>query len=539
MASKVSTETVTPQKSIGDNLSYSFNYVYDDSYAHRLVRAGDRYYKYDANGNIICEQDGSFESNGDDVSYHKITKETEDVYSTDYGWGLFREEDDSGGGEKGSRYCRTYTWNERNQLISSIDANYNTAYVYGQDGQRSNKYTQNSETLYFNKMWTLHTDSGNNVYGGQSATNIYLGETRIVTKLNSGMTPTYQEEYYKQYFYHSDHLGSASLISDYKGDEYQRIEYTPYGETWVEKTSNTGLEWLPYKFTAKELDEETGLYYYGARYLDPKYSRWLSCDPALGEYISDPENSTSGGIYNNINLNLYHYANNNPVKYIDPDGRDSGYLNDGDAVLGAGHSAMFVETYDEKGNSTGYALYEVGSVTEVDGNWKGIGPGNIPIENTVVLSHETLDKGMGKVVGSVAGVSGVASGSAPLVVSSSTVGGSAIADAAIGSVNSESGVFVRYYSSFDKMKNAPENSRYNNVITFNTTQDQDIAIKNKADETGRGFGQYNLFTNNCTQYAANSLSSGGINTTNFLIPNIAREYILSNNSNYSRSSWRK
>ena len=171
-------------------------------------------------------------------------------------------------------------------------------------------------------MWTLHTDSGNNVYGGQSAKNIYLGETRIVTKLNSGTNPTYQEEYYKQYFYHSDHLGSASLISDYKGEEYQRIEYTPYGETWVEKTQNTGLEFLPYKFTGKEIDEETGLYYYGARYLDPKYSMWLSCDPALGKYISDSSNSTSGGIYNSKNFNLYHYASNNPITYTDPDGND-------------------------------------------------------------------------------------------------------------------------------------------------------------------------------------------------------------------------
>ena len=284
MTSKVSTETVSPQKSIGDNLNYAFDYVYDNNYAHRLLRAGDRYYKYDSNGNIICEQDGSFEGNGEEVSYHKITQESEGVYSTDYGWGLFKE-NDSNGGAKGTRYRRTYAWNEKNQLISSIDANYNTAYVYGQDGQRSNKYTQNSETLYFNKMWTLHTDSGNNVYGGQNAKNIYLGETRIVTKLNSGENPTYQEEYYKQYYYHSDHLGSASLISDYKGDEYQRIEYTPYGETWVEKTQNQGLEFLPYKFTAKELDEETGLYYYGARYLDPKYSRWISTDPALEEYI--------------------------------------------------------------------------------------------------------------------------------------------------------------------------------------------------------------------------------------------------------------
>ena len=179
-------------------------------------------------------------------------------------------------------------------------------------------------------MWTHHTDSGNNVYGGQTAKNIYLGETRIVTKLNSGDEPTYNEEYYKQYYYHSDHLGSASLITDYKGDEYQRIEYTPYGETWVEKTSNTGLEYLPYRFTGKEIDEETGLYYYGARYLDPRYSRWISTDPAVGEYIPGAGKATAsdagslpgmGGIFNIVNLQLYHYAGNNPVKYTDPDGK--------------------------------------------------------------------------------------------------------------------------------------------------------------------------------------------------------------------------
>ena len=83
---------------------------------------------------------------------------------------------------------------------------------------------------------------------------------------------------------------------------------------------------------SKELDTETGLYYYGARYLDPKYSRWLSGDPALGEYIPKApiddeakkynENlSGMGGIYNTVNLQLYHYAGNNPVKYTDPDGR--------------------------------------------------------------------------------------------------------------------------------------------------------------------------------------------------------------------------
>ena len=252
------------------------------------------------------------------------------VYSTDNGWGLFKDESGEGRGQT-HRYRRTYTWNSRNQLVSSVDANYSTSYVYGQDGQRSNKYTQGSETLYFNKMWTLHTDNGNSVYGGQYAKNVYLGETRIVTKLARADQKTAHEEMYKQYYYHSDHLGSATMISDWEGKEYQRIEYTPYGETWVEKTNNSGSEFLPYKFTGKEVDQETGLYYYGARYLDPKYSMWISTDPALGEYIPEMGKGNAkdsgslpgmGGVYNHINFHLYHYAGNNPVRFVDPDGRD-------------------------------------------------------------------------------------------------------------------------------------------------------------------------------------------------------------------------
>ena len=72
-----------------------------------------------------------------------------------------------------------------------------------------------------------------------------------------------------------------------------------------------------------------GNIYMGARYLDPKYSRWLSTDPALGEYVPAAGKSNDGGnlpgmggLFNSVNLNLFHYAGNNPVRYVDPDGRN-------------------------------------------------------------------------------------------------------------------------------------------------------------------------------------------------------------------------
>jgi hypothetical protein len=128
-------------------------------------------------------------------------------------------------------------------------------YTYGQDGERSGKYSMTAdgghrhETLYFNKMWTWHYDGLLNEFTGRNSKHVYLGESRIVTKIsradNGGSTA---EERIKQYYYHSDHLGSAQVISNADGQEYERIEYTPYGELWIEKASTASNIDILYRF---------------------------------------------------------------------------------------------------------------------------------------------------------------------------------------------------------------------------------------------------------------------------------------------------
>jgi RHS repeat-associated protein len=183
-------------------------------------------------------------------------------------------------------------------------------------------------------MWQTST-SGNGSEWLQSK-HIFVGESRIATKSNkeiAGKTEgnlSFEMEH--QYWYHSDHLGSAQLTTSRSGELHERIEYTPYGEIWVEHRYDLAEGSLPYRFTGKELDEETGYYYYGARYLDPRTSRWISTDPAVGDYVpSAPVDDEAkkrngnlpgmGGVFNVVNLHVYHYAGNNPVALRDPDGR--------------------------------------------------------------------------------------------------------------------------------------------------------------------------------------------------------------------------
>ena len=103
------------------------------------------------------------------------------------------------------------------------------------------------------------------------------------------------------FFYHPDHLGSSSYITGQDGKVSQHTEYIAFGEILFDEHNTEHT--MPYLFNGKELDSETGLYYYGARYYDPKTSIFLNVDP-LAEKTMTP----------------YAYTNNNPINLIDPTG---------------------------------------------------------------------------------------------------------------------------------------------------------------------------------------------------------------------------
>ena len=108
----------------------------------------------------------------------------------------------------------------------------------------------------------------------------------------------------KQYYFHPDHLGSTNYLTDVTGEAYQHVAYLPWGEVFVEQR-NTQSGRNTFLYTGKELDEETGLYYYEQRYYDPNKSTFLGVDPIAEErsWVSP-----------------YNFVQNNPINRIDPTG---------------------------------------------------------------------------------------------------------------------------------------------------------------------------------------------------------------------------
>jgi RHS repeat-associated protein len=108
-------------------------------------------------------------------------------------------------------------------------------------------------------------------------------------------------------YFHNDLSGNPVAASDSTGQIIWRESYRPYGERLKnEAASQTNSQW----YTGHRQDADTGLVYMGARHYDPLIGRFLSIDPA-GFSESNPHS-----------FNRYAYANNNPLKFTDPDGRE-------------------------------------------------------------------------------------------------------------------------------------------------------------------------------------------------------------------------
>jgi len=121
------------------------------------------------------------------------------------------------------------------------------------------------------------------------------------------------------YYYHQNALGSVEALTDSTGTVVERYSYDAYGSVTVADGSGTPLppnSWgtphsaigNPWMFTGRQLDEESGLYYYRARTYDPVKGRFLQRDPI--EYLDS--------------MNLYEYALDNPLRFVDPMGTEAG-----------------------------------------------------------------------------------------------------------------------------------------------------------------------------------------------------------------------
>jgi RHS repeat-associated protein len=320
-------------KHITDSINYpggisrTRSYVYDD--LDRLIEAdspsysGKLLFQYDKIGNMTYNCKYGWYYYDDPNHVHAVTtiKKTDGTLVNTYNY------DPNGNMYAGAG--RAITYNLDNMPIS-INT---TTFVYDHAGQRVKKNT----TVYIDKLY----ECTNNICKKY----IFAGSQRITNISNSGT-----------YYYHADHLGSSSVVTDQTGANVEEIAYYPYGET----RTNTGTVNLKHKFTGQEEDSETGLYYYGARYYDPKLARWITPDPILFQYFPDNTDPRQqgrdwnplrdlpgmGGVYNSKNMNLYSYAHMNPIKLLDINGK---------VVIIGGHVAAEPLGYITKPDS--YHLY--------------------------------------------------------------------------------------------------------------------------------------------------------------------------------------
>lgn len=240
----------------------------------RLTSASGPYtqsYTYDEIGNITS-MDGASYAYG--AQPHAVTAVGGTTYAYD------------ANGNMTQRGDQTITWDVENKPISVTDGQNTSTFVYDGDGNRVLK-TEGGETiLYVNRYYEK------NLTTGEVTTHYYLGDRKIAYKNDSGLK-----------YVHQDHLTGTSLTTDSSGSPVATIKYFPFGATRL-VSGNLDTE---KRFTGQRLDE-TGLYFYNARYYDAQIGRFVSPDTIVPDW-RDPQS-----------LNRYSYCLNNPLKYVDPSG---------------------------------------------------------------------------------------------------------------------------------------------------------------------------------------------------------------------------
>ena len=193
----------------------------------------------------------------------------------------------------------TYTFNGADQLtqVTSSQSGVVARFTYDGNNLRATKTVGSATVIY------VRGPSGE-VIAEYSASRtllaeyVYLDGQRIckITKDGQGVE--------RRVYYHSDIVGTPVVLTDEAGQLIAKAEYLPFGEEVVH-----GAAPDVHKFTGKELDDEIGLYDFGARYYDARLGRFISVDPVAGTN-DDPQS-----------WNRYAYGRSNPLRFVDRNGR--------------------------------------------------------------------------------------------------------------------------------------------------------------------------------------------------------------------------
>ncbi len=307
-------------------------------------------YNYDASDNLVKITDalGNNFIFGYDSLGRRISLQDPDMgnwsYTYDLTGNLIKQVQNGGGNlVTGDGFYREY--NELNQL--TIIRNGSTAtspqlenYTYDPFGQRIKIMRNDSAntTVYtpFKELMRIVNSSGTYDF-----TYVYDGNT-LVARVNPDGS---------KYYYHPDHLGSTSLITDQNGNVVENTFYSPYGELLSGGTSEDKL------YTGQFADD-TGQYYYGERYYKAGTVQFIQVDDNLN-------------IYNPQGLNAYSYTLNNPYRYTDESGEIPVPIITGaiGAAIGGGIN-LGVQLWQNNGDLSKVSWSEVG-VSAVAGGVAG------------------------------------------------------------------------------------------------------------------------------------------------------------------------